>query len=76
MFWLGLLLVVVLLVSFPTFRCAVCHPVKMVYNGVVDLYNYIKYQGWNNCSSGELIAYTGLFGKGKTLSAVHKVVGM
>lgn len=76
MFWLVLLIVVVLLVSFPTFRCAVCHPVKMVYNGVVDLYNYIKYQGWNNCSSGELIAYTGLFGKGKTLSAVHKVVGM
>lgn len=76
MFWLVLLIVVLLLVSFPTFRCAVCHPVKMVYNGVVDLYNYIKYQGWNNCSSGELIAYTGLFGKGKTLSAVHKIVGM
>ena len=76
MFWLVLLIVIVLLVSFPTFRCAVLHPIKTVHNGVVDLYYYIKYQGWNNCSSGELIAYTGLFGKGKTLSAVHKVVGM
>lgn len=76
MFWLVLLVIIVLLVSFPTFRCAVMHPIKTVHNGVVDLYYYIKYQGWNNCSSGELIAYTGLFGKGKTLSAVHKVVGM
>lgn len=76
MLWLVLLIVIVLLVSFPTFRCAVLHPIKTVHNGVVDLYYYIKYQGWNNCSSGELIAYTGLFGKGKTLSAVHKVVGM
>lgn len=76
MFWLVLLVIIVLLVSFPTFRCAAMHPIKTVHNGVVDLYYYIKYQGWNNCSSGELIAYTGLFGKGKTLSAVHKVVGM
>ena len=76
MLWLVLLIVIVLLVSFPTFRCAVLHPIKTVHNGVVDLYYYIKFQGWNNCSSGELIAYTGLFGKGKTLSAVHKVVGM
>ena len=76
MFWLVLLVVIVLLVSFPTFRCAVLHPIKTVTNSIVDLYYYIKFQGWNNCSSGELIAYTGLFGKGKTLSAVHKVVGM
>ena len=76
MLWLVLLIVIVLLVSFPTFRCAVLHPIKTATNSVVDLYYYIKFQGWNNCSSGELIAYTGLFGKGKTLSAVHKVVGM
>lgn len=29
---------------------------------------------YNTCKTGELVAYTGLFGKGKTLSAVHRVV--
>ena len=64
------------LVFFPTLRCAVCHPVKLVRYGAVDLYQYLKYQKWNECKTGELVAYVGLFGKGKTLSAVHKVVSM
>lgn len=29
---------------------------------------------WNECKTGVLVAYCGLFGKGKTLSAVHKIV--
>lgn len=63
-----------LLVFFPTFRCAVCHPIKTIHYGVKDLYEYIVHKGFNLCGSGELIAYVGLFGKGKTLSAVHRVV--
>lgn len=60
----------------PTIRCAFFHPVKLVRYGVTDLYAYIKYRRWNECKTGELVAYVGLFGKGKTLSAVHKVVSM
>lgn len=76
MVWIILLVALVLLAAFPTLRCALFHPVKLIRFGAVDLYCYIKYQGWNNCPAGELVAYTGLFGKGKTLSAVHKVVSM
>ncbi len=76
MVWIILLIALVLLAAFPALRCALFHPLKLIYFGSVDLLNYIKYQGWNNCPAGELVAYTGLFGKGKTLSAVHKVVSM
>ena len=58
----------------PTFRCAVFHPFALVCNGVKDLYFYLLRKEYNLCGTGELVAYTGLFGKGKTLSAVHRVV--
>ena len=73
---LFLILAAVLLVSFPTLRCAVFHPVHLVRYGISDLIRYIKFERWNECKTGELVAYVGLFGKGKTLSAVHKVVSM
>ena len=65
---------VVALVLFPTFRCAVLHPFLLVWSGARDLFFYFKHKKYNLCPSGELVAYTGLFGRGKTLSAVHKVV--
>ena len=71
-----LIVVALVLVYFPTLRCAVCHPVKLTRYGVSDLIRYIRFQRWNECQTGELVAYVGLFGKGKTLSAVHKVVSM
>lgn len=74
--WIVLLILVVCFFSFPTLRCAVLHPVALVRYGVKDLIQYIKYERWNECKTGELVAYVGLFGKGKTLSAVHKVTSM
>ena len=71
-----LIIVAVVLVWFPTLRCAVFHPVHLARYGVSDLIRYIRFQRWNECQTGELVAYVGLFGKGKTLSAVHKVVSM
>lgn len=68
------LLFLLLLVMFPTFRCAVMHPFGCVYYGARDLWQYIAHREYDLCGSGELVAYTGLFGKGKTLSAVHRVV--
>lgn len=63
------------LVLFPTFRCVFFHPVLLIWCGVKDLFYYIRHKQFNVCGTGELVAYTGLFGRGKTLSAVHKVVG-
>lgn len=62
------------LAFFPTLRCAASHPVAVLVNGVRDLVIYITHKEFNLCGTGELVAYTGLFGKGKTLSAVHRVV--
>jgi len=56
------------------FRIAVWHPIKTVRNAAVDLYKYLKYRKWNNCKTGELLCFIGLFGKGKTLSAVRYIV--
>lgn len=64
----------VLLLLFPTFRCAVFHLPFVLYHGVRDLYFYFLHKQYNLCRTGELVAYCGLFGKGKTLSAVHRVV--
>lgn len=64
----------ILLYLFPTFRCAVSHPIQLIINGVRDLYVYVKHKDYNLYHTGELVAYVGLFGKGKTLSAVHRVV--
>lgn len=62
------------LIMFPTVRCAVTHPLALIVNGARDLRTYIVHKEYNVCGTGELVAYTGLFGKGKTLSAVHRVV--
>lgn len=62
------------LIFCPTVRCAVFHLPQVVVFGAIDLWYYFKRKEYNLCSTGELVAYTGLFGKGKTLSAVHRVV--
>lgn len=62
------------LALFPTFRCAFFHPASVLINGARDLWTYFRHREYNICGTGELVAYTGLFGKGKTLSAVHRVV--
>ncbi len=69
-----IILVLFAVLIFPTFRCALFHPIKLVVNGVRDLIRYYAHKEYNLCATGELVAYTGLFGKGKTLSAVHRVV--
>lgn len=66
--------VLVALIVFPTLRCAVTHPISLTIYGVKDLFLYFVHKQKNFCGTGELVAYTGLFGKGKTLSAVHRVV--
>jgi len=62
-----------LFVMWVPFRIAVLHPVNTSQYAFLDFYKYIKYKGYNNVKTGEIVAYVGLFGKGKTLSATHKV---
>lgn len=71
---IALIAVGFLLACCPKVRCCVCHPVLTVRYGAIDLYYYFKLNKKNLYHTGELVAYVGLFGKGKTLSAVHKVV--
>ena len=57
-------------------RVIVTHPISTVRYVVIDLYKYFRYRCWNICHTGLIVCYVGLFGKGKTLSAVHKVVSL
>ena len=74
MIFIVLIVMICALALFPTFRCALFHPALMVWGGAKDVWLYFRHKKYNLCPSGELVAYTGLFGKGKTLSAVHRVV--
>lgn len=74
MIFIVILALVIFLAACPKIRCAFFHPVSTVYYGCKDAYYYFKHNLGNLYPTGELVAYVGLFGKGKTLSAVHKVV--
>lgn len=74
MIFVGLIAAALVLAAFPRVRCVFFHPVSAVRYGVQDIYHYFLYNMKNLYGTGELVAYVGLFGKGKTLSAVHKVV--
>lgn len=67
---------VLVLLAFPALRCALCHPVAVPRYGTTDFYKYIKYKRFNDYQTGDLDIYCGYFGAGKTLSLVHKVVGI
>lgn len=74
MYILILIVLAIGLIISPTVRCAFFHPILLIVYGALDLRQYILHKEYNLCGTGELVAYTGLFGKGKTLSVVHRVV--
>lgn len=59
--------------AFVPFRLVLKQPLTCVRYVCSDVYWYIKEKKYNVCRTGELVAYVGLFGKGKTLSAVNYV---
>lgn len=61
---------------FPAFRCGVQHPIQCIRYAALDLVEYFRKKYYNLCPTGALDIYCGYFGSGKTLSAVHKVVGL
>lgn len=76
MLWFLLLVIVVACFMSVMIRVVLSHPISVVYYGCIDLYKYFMYKQWRNCKTGKLLCYVGLFGKGKTLSAVHYIVTM
>lgn len=58
------------------FRLMISHPLLFVFYAIKDFYNWLRYKNWRMCKRADLICFTGLFGKGKTLSAVHQVLTM
>ncbi len=65
---------IILMVCSIRFRVAVCHPFVTIYYAVKDFIKYVRFKEYRRLATGMLVAFVGLFGKGKTLSAVHKVV--
>lgn len=74
-FYLVLIGIALLCAYSVPFRVFMLHPFKTVHNIIVDSLKWVKYHEWLRCATGQLIAFIGLFGKGKTLSAVHYVIG-
>lgn len=58
---------------FIPFRLVIRNPIATVYYGIKDLRERIIHHTGRNCPTGQIIAYTALFGGGKTLSVVHYV---
>lgn len=61
---------------FIPFRLVIKNPVSAVYYAVKDLYEYFVHHTARNCPTGKILAYTALFGGGKTLSVVHYVTSL
>lgn len=74
MLYLILLIVVVACCMSVTVRVTLSHPYEVVTYGIKDLIKYFRYKQWRNGKTGKILAFIGLFGKGKTLSAVYYVV--
>lgn len=74
MIYLCLFVAIFLLYMSVTLRIIVRHPFQVIYNAPRDFYKWLRYKRWREGKMGQLIAFVGLFGKGKTLSAVHYIV--
>ena len=71
--FLVICLIVFLMIIFPRLRCVVLNPLKTAFYLPRDMYLYFKRCQYNDCPIGIIVAIVALFGKGKTLTAVHIV---
>lgn len=62
---------------FPPVRVVLFKFPSVLCYAISDIYKYFRYRKWNECKVyGKINVYTGLFGRGKTLSSVHYIVGI
>ena len=72
--WIIIPVILFLLIRYPdVVVCVIRHIPSVCKYGLKDTYYNIKYKTGDIPKMGKCIAYTGLFGMGKTLSAVHDV---
>lgn len=65
-------IVVLFLLAFPLTRFIIFNLPRIIFGLIPDTYRYIRYRRWRECPSyGRIIAYTGLFGQGKTKECVR-----
>lgn len=80
MIWLLLIAAAFCLAMFPVFRCAVMHPLALIYYGIRDGWQYMRRHSWNNADYGQITCYIAdsstSFGCGKTLSATDYIVSL
>ena len=50
-----LILAAIVVFSFPTLRCALFHPFKVIKNGIVDLWHHYRRREGNLYHTGELV---------------------
>lgn len=62
--------------QFTSLRIMSKHPLLTAFYSVKDVWDYITKKGYNTCPTGEMICFSAHFGKGKTLSAVHRVASL
>lgn len=74
MVFLLLLVFLFLCYCFTSFRICCFHPFKFLYYSIVDAFFWFAHRRWNECNGGYINAYVGLFGRGKTLSAVQRCI--
>lgn len=74
MIWIILIGLTILCIMFPPARGIVFHPFKALYYAVKDVIIYFKDKKYNECESGFIDVYCGLFGQGKTLSATNRLI--
>lgn len=70
---LGVIAFVLCYFRFVSFRLIINKPFLTIYYSLVDFVLYFAYKRYNICPTGEMICFSAHFGKGKTLSAVHRI---
>lgn len=51
---------VIVLALFPAVRCAVFHPLHVLYYGTLDTFDYIRRKQYNLCHTGDLTSTAGI----------------
>lgn len=68
--------IICLIAFFPYIRIVIFNFPKWLILSLKDISNFIFKMQFNVCPTGKIICYSGLFGYGKTLSVVHKIVSL
>lgn len=76
MYKILLILIIILFIFVPYFRCILLHPLSTIKYSIVDFFNYFLYRKYNLPKVGSITCYSAHFGKGKTLSAVDYLVNV